>query len=264
MIPPVVTLPATAYRRTWFADRLKDAAGRGVFGRLLAQVAPRVYAQLRDRHPFACYWALIAYVDACLFPLAPWIIDDIEFDPDEGSEDDVLAALVDRGIVPGTEGVDPDDDGVDSPALALCLRLTTDAHALEVLDDFDLADLWLTARPLSPRHRVRPPRGRVWRKPWQGLNDLFAWATSSSGNAFVDLSLTQVQESYSLDAWTLENVRVITRTWQRAKAILRRAAALRAFVDQAPAERLPLLAGALLGRRSALAAVTVARPRRRR
>jgi hypothetical protein len=105
------------------------------------------------------------------------------------------------------------------------------------------------------------PRGRRYKRPWDGLGDLFAWANGQTGYGFLDVADLE-EAGYSFPEWARDEILSLADQWRQAKPVLERALALRNYVKERPRERLPLLANALLGDPAALKAITAPKTKR--
>lgn len=256
MTPPVETFQVfktwkvCAYRRTYFAERLDDLCGQGLFGALLRSLAPAEHARVRGGNPNAYAVALVRYIDrARLFPINAYLAYEIE-SGEHGWDD-----LLDYGIPVVTFGCDWEDDAV-MPDVAVCLQMSR----AEWLDDNSPTALdpyrELLARHLSTAGKPpRLPRGRVWREPWDATGTLFEWATGTTGNRWLDYTGDLLNDG-GLPRWNLGELRSLAADWARTEPVYKRLKRLHKFINAKPRATLPLLAGALAGDANCLRAIT--------
>ncbi len=251
------TFPAAPVRRTWVAERLEALVEGAHFAKLLHRLAPARYRALRRRTPEAVFAALLAWC-AARFPVFDPVIDD--------GEAFGQSYFCQHIPIPGFS-VDPYEDEITSPAIALCMAMTPADSGLWYenmgLNDFGCLHDYLDALPRGTEHGAALPyaiaRQRVWRPPWQGLWDLWAFAHHATGYLFLDETDASLQESESYPEWGLAEVRALVRHWRHARPIWQRLRTLGDYIDRQADERLPLLAGALRRDPDVLARLTAAR-----
>ncbi len=260
-----------ALRPSWLSERLSELAGMAMFGTLLVQLAPRTYAGMRDKTPLGCFVALCNHLDT-LFPVNSYGVEVAA----EGvlMGDSTLQDIFAWGIPVDVHGFDDGRDYGDppsSPADCVCLCFgspsnfqqdsTTDYAVYSTLDDY--REGLPAPRVVDPR-KLKPPRGRKWLPPWDGLLDLFAYVHHATGYDMLDLTGDDLAEmAAEMPPWNLDEIKSLAKSWAECKAILDRAEKLRQYIDAQPEERLPLLAGALAGDREALREITLAKSPKR-
>lgn len=275
-----IRLPATSYRRSFFARRLNEMTG---FGALLRALSPRRFAAVSDKSLVGYYVALVNYLGT-LFPINDYAVmyavemyyegDYYEGEYGEGEYSDEAALcehLEHSGIPADLFGVELDYSGPESmtsPALALCRcfpRQTKtsiikepwtykhyevfDKHILRVLPPQD------SLPAISLRMVCRPPRGREWQGVWKGLPEMVAYAYNRTGNCFLDYP-PQVLFEGGGPAWDVDEIKALAKLWKQAKLMWRRIDALIQYIDQKPVERLPLLARVLMRDREIIDQIT--------
>ncbi len=269
---PVPTLGANAYRPSYFARRLREQSGPQFFVTLLRQVAPSRFRALESRTPLRCYIALLEELSH-RFPINEYYAVMAQEIGEHGDEDNPYM----EGIPFDVFGIDPYDDEITSPAVALCALFGMYARdpdelvhgaprgIADCLDPLDFA--WADALApllgrslrhlLHPPYELRtPPRGRVWRAPWQRLYALYACANCMTDNPFLDFTHSEQEESEAFPPWNLDEIRALERLWKEAVRVTPSADALSHYIDARPRERLPLLAGALRRDRDILLQLT--------
>ena len=258
-----VLMPATAYRKTYFANALDEYCGAGKFRRLLAALAPQEHARVqRSPNRSAIDWlvVLVRHIHQHCFPLHGYFIAEVQDGDDELAENYAQA-----GIPYDALGVNWFDDEIDSPALALCVEMSPDGESMTFacLDaQREALRYWMrdTTRVAPFEHwgDLRPPRGRAWIEPWDAVAVLYKWAQSQTGNPWLDVSpLIWNEDATLMPPWNLGEIRSLTRAWESAQPQYARALALMKHVDAKPAERLPLLAGAIRGDRATPSRISV-------
>ena len=225
------------------------------FRELLRALAPRKLAALEDQSQWGCYRELVAHLGT-LFPVNDFSLDWAEELREEGS------AWWSWGIPVGWQGCDYYYNGSDTGPLAieLIVRLHEGGSIDPKTVSKELAPhldrmMPLLMQPLAKFHR--PPRGRVFRQPWNGLKDMWDWATQNTGYGLLDVSAYEADESGDEGPpWNLEEIRHCARMWRECEPIMNRAWALVRHIHEAPLERLPQLAGALVGDPATLKQIT--------
>lgn len=250
-----IALPTSAVRLTWLFERVNVTANMPAdFRGLLRTLAPRKLAALADQSQWACYGALINHLGT-LFPVDVYVVD-WATELYEGGE-----TWWTWGIPLNWEGCDYYYDGVGNTSLAVQLIARFKDGASASMDSKELtvhldAIGPLLMQPLAPDLK-KPPRGRQWRAPWQGLNDLWNWFNQNTGYGWLDVCAYEASETGDEGPpWNLEEIRHCQQLWRECEPILKRIYALMHYIDAEPAKRLPLLAGALVGDASTLKQIT--------
>lgn len=248
---PVPTL-THAYRPSFFEDVFENYAYLAQFPRVLREVAPRRYARLKRKTPRACYLALY---EECNKRFPMYELPYIEAKEIQSADaEELFASRIPFEVV----GIDADEDNITSPAVALVLvyadRMsqqraghTWTPYSFEVLEDFeDVLDEWLPDAKIDELGLYhRPPRGRVWLKPWDYLYEMVMRVVGASHNVFVDTTVTAQHEMNMFTEWNKYEIEGLAAEWKKAQSIIQHADTLIRHIDAAPATRLPLLAGAL-------------------
>ncbi len=250
------TFQAPPVRRSWVADRLSGVVAGAHFAQLLHRLAPEHWRNLRARAPETVFAALLTWCSR-RFPVFDPLMDGEPFGQ----------CYFHMHIPIQAFSVDPYEDSLGSPAVALCMAMTPTDSALWY-DNLNLNDLeclhdYLDGLPRGIEHGAALPyaiaRQRVWRAPWHGLWDLWAFAHHATGYLFLDETDLSMQESESFPEWELAEIHYLVRHWRQAKPVWKRIRALAEYVDQQPEQRLPLLAGALMRDPQTLAQLTAPR-----
>lgn len=255
---PPVTLPETAYRRSYFTGELLRLAN--VFADLLVRLAPRTYRSLSDKSPRSCYGALLDYLGDELFPVFYPFLDEDWWDNREGEDVAEMGYGYEAeafGIPVEVFGLDEEDIMyVGSPALALAAYLCYPYGSINehrpVIDDFTALKRFPELRKqyaglFTVGHFDKAPRGRLWTPPWNALGLLSGYAQNNTGYRWLDYSHTSISEGGGYPPWALAEVRALAQEWKRIRPAFERLKALIAYIDERPNDRLPLLAGALCG-----------------
>jgi hypothetical protein len=245
-----------AYRRTWLARSLvelvEDRQYRG-FAELYRQLDPETFARHPKATPREWYMETLQYC-ADRFPIIDpenfYAVQEEEYGP--------------FGYIPIEAcGFDPYNDPFESPSLAICICIRPwfdDPFGNDVKRGTkDFANLLRDARlPFGtndkPRARpVRPPRGREFVPPWDGLKTLYEMTYGHTGFDFLDN-----YEYFDMmpPMWNVEEIRALERQWAKAEPFARRAWALRNLVDDEPDKYARTLALALLGDKETLRRIT--------
>lgn len=246
-------LPTPAYRRSYFAAQLRGLRYHR-FGAMLRELAPQKYRALPGQptpEPLACFRELSRHI-ATLFPVYD-SYETLAWDmPEDATPEELLHTLDDMGIP--VEPMGFYDDGYHlregaSPALTLAYWYSSGWDTETKLDEFDAlrpyADLeWLAGERALAKDFARPPRGRAWRAPWDGLGDLLAYVAHDTDHPFLNFTDT---DELTNPAWNLGEIRSLTRAWELAEPVLKCIIALQKYVDAAPVRRLPQFAGLLRG-----------------
>jgi hypothetical protein len=250
-----VTLPATALRRSWIAAQLQHYCNP--FAVLLAQLAPKRWARIAGENTLALYYELLA-VCSDLFPVfeAMFYADD---DPTDG---DPIEERLEMGIPIDLLGLNDDEiEYGTSPTYGFIGYLMEPLEGRRQPREFPhgLGECWKKIAELQPlydmyieRKWAHAPRGREWCGAWKPITALAGYVMHDTGNWMLDVSNQEASEDYgecSYPPWTIEDIRNCEREYKRAKPVLKSILALRAYVDERPGERLPLLAAALTGDR---------------
>ncbi len=263
---PVRLPPDAALLRSWVRDQLAEHLGWITFGSLLKRLAPDVFAALPDRSKLSVYSALLHHL-ATLFP----IMDSAFFGLDEIAEGDDSAYWY-EGIPVDPMGIDLWEGETDSLSLACCFVADNNElreGGFEGLDGIFVneqlrpyADLLKVPFDIKPRY-LRAPRGRRWIEPWQHVEKLFWYAINDTPWNWLNASDISLAESDSFPPWEVDEIRALAKSWQGAQPYLQDIEKIRAYIDDRPGERIPLLIGILRHEREALDEVTY-RPRRQR
>lgn len=292
-----VCLGACAYSRRWFAERLGPytaklklkaildavepiAAAAGDVGAynyglgyLLQSVSPPI-----QQHPGTTLGYYLRLVECCarLFPVSNYRVD-IEMENYREGMTEVGELYTDMDLAASFVPVEVygiewcDLWGQPAPILALCAmhvdreddifssfidEIVTDSLAgYEDLfgGEMDAVEISLDA--------VKPPRGREWISPWDGVRDLWAYAHCSTGCGFLDYSEEYVAQ-YGSATWRVDEVLAYAEDWANGRDMWGRIVALREHVEEKRHEsmRMRLLAGVLRGEKEALMRAT--RPKR--
>jgi hypothetical protein len=245
-------MPASGYRKTYFASVLSKTSGVLVFGALLQHLAPRTYARLREFTPYACLLALCAHINAHCFPLADFALAEME--ANDGRDADEWSYTGMPVLVFGCDWYDERYTTAEPTATALCLTLSglSDTR-FPILEEYD-DTAWRNVNPTTIRQPILP-RDRAWTYPWAGAWDLYTWANGETGLPVLDYTDTMLAEG-GLPQWSMDEIAGLSQQWKIAKPMLERIAKLWRFVDARPAERLPLLAGALTNDRAVIERIT--------
>lgn len=262
-------MPETGYCRAWFGNELKKRAGELFFGGLLNALAPERYARMEGHgtlfQPYDWRSHYFDLLDYCmtLFPIC---------DYDFWIEDLSVQEVIWNGIPVGCMGVealdggyysDYDLDDLESPAMALCISigdgLPPEEFKAALGQYIGILPGWLFEpnRDHPIKITLKPPRGREWIEPWNGLPDLFEFANGMTGSSFLDYSQNYAfSGEIRLPAWTVDEIKSLATLWEHSKPIYDRAMALEDYVNRRPDMMLPLLAGAIRGDGAAMHEVT--------
>ncbi len=252
------TLPQPRYRRSFFIDHFGgETTDLRYFADLLRQIDPQRSRDMRDASPVEHYRAVLAHCFAAFPCNEIWIAEAME----EGEFFDFIPV--------DAFGLDPWEDEIHNPAMAVCIiahRTSKDAYndtsATEWFGvaDFNCLKSYASRLPAALGQTriktVRAPAGRAWRKPWDGLRDLYQWANNETGFGILDIAPSELGESYTYPQWDAGEIRSLTQQWRAAKPVWQRAVALVKHIDTSPRERLPILAKALLGDPATLRQIT--------
>ena len=261
-----VVLPGAAYRKSWFADKLDEYSGAGVFRRLLRVLAPDEFARLADPAPGRCFLALLRHIHKNLFPLHSYIRAEIE-DAENWEPHDLNGFAenwAQAGIPYDARGLNLYEEPIESPAVALCVEMNPDGeeyeHAFLGPYRVELRHWIREVKTLAPfqLNGMRPPNGRAWLKPWDAVTVLYTWSCGQAGNPFFDVwPGIWDQDMDTMSPWNLGEIKSLAHAWEYAEPEWRRMQDLIAYVDASPRERLPLLAGAIRGDRETLRRISV-------
>ena len=248
-----MTLPETAWRRTWIAAQLQRTCNS--FAVLLEQLAPKRWARLAGENTQAIYYELLS-VCSERFPL----FDPYFYTDEDPTDGDPIEERLEFGIPIDLLGIpDEEIEYGTSPTFGFIGYLMEPAEWRTSPREFqrDMGKSWRNIAELQPfyekyiEHRwCQAPRGREWRGVWKPITALAEYVMHDTGNWMLDVSNRAAQEDYGEGAyppWTIEDIRNCEREYQRAKPVLKSILALRDYVDARPGERLPLLAAALTG-----------------
>lgn len=263
MIPAIdwtavrATLPAYLVRRSYISAELDRYSAGLEFVRLLRKFAPASYQALPDKSPDKCFSALYQWCSE-RFPL--YDLDSLE-EWDEGRWGETWYH---EYIPVEVMGIDYYNDGVSSPAIALCIGMSvneeSDYYAEVQLNDLECLHDYLDELPPDIQHNsclpYRIARQRVWREPWNGLWDMYRFALSQTGYGYLDETDLAMQEMNNYPEWNEGHIRDLIRHWHFAKPIWDRVSALVEYIDHDPARHLPALARLLQRDPEALAQAT--------
>jgi hypothetical protein len=261
-----VTLPETALRRSWLVAQLQRYCHP--FAVLLAQLAPRRWTGLAGENTQAIYYALM---EVCGRRFSIWYP---EFYADEDpTEGDPIEERLQMGIPVDLLGLGDDEiEYGKSPTYGFIGYLMENPEGRRNPQTFPLVlgEPWKHLAELQPFYGKHieskwshAPRGREWRGVWRGITLLAQYVMHDTGNWMLDVSNQEALEDYNDQGnppWTLEDVLNCEREYKRAKPIIKAIEQLRAYVDERPGERLPLLAAALTG--DAVVRRQLSRPKR--
>jgi hypothetical protein len=110
--------------------------------------------------------------------------------------------------------------GISQPAAAKALNELRSRELLEAVE-----------RGLRPNFH-KPPRGRQWREPWNGLGDLYNWVTGQTGSMILDYSTADVEEMGEYPRWEADEIRGWTADWRAHQSTWDRVTALRDMLRQ--------------------------------
>ncbi len=252
-----MTLPETALRRSWVVQQLQCYCNP--FAILLAQLAPKRWEKMVGENTLAIYYALLETCGS-LFP----IFDPFFYADEDPTEGDPIEERLEFGIPIDLLGLNDDEIIYGaSPTFGFIGYLMDQPEGREQPHEFprDVGESWKNITELRPFYGVtieskwiHAPRGREWRGVWNPMTALAEYVMHDTGNWMLDVSNQSAAEDYlegGYPPWTIEDVRNCEREYQRAKPILKTIETLRAYVDERPSERLPLLAAALTGDKAA-------------
>lgn len=252
-----------AYRRSWFAGQINGNVSLMQMLALLGNLNPARLAALRRRDVRTVYLALLHEM-AERFPINEMVALRVA---EEMDEEEIFAAA---GQIPvAVQGLNPWEDQVAAP-FAVCYVLSQPAE----FEDWRSQESLTPHRPWlnvlteglteeNAAHSVRPPRGRRFRPEWDALPDLFNFCHARTGCAFLDYDYYSLIENgwEAYPPLNLGEIRSLERDWQRAKPLLDSIVKLMRYIERGGTKRLQLFAGALLGEREALQAITEPKPR---
>lgn len=282
--------PVPLYRPTWAARTLEQEADGWFFARLLRQVAPAAYATLPNQSGAKCFRALVEHCRA-RFPMVELNGKDV-FEGWDGRVINICTAAREEGMLVDVRGFNQADYyGGGSVLLSVLARLVfnTDDATNSVFWDIEFlvdppeeADLerqlrdehvWsdelmaVLTRRLDRGFR-KAPRGRAWLAPWNGLTDLMAWLTHSTGSLFLDYGDDDFAESGEWPAWDAEEIAALASDWKRYAPMWDRILALAQYLLEPKAadraQRLLLMAKLLTGDQAARRLCSEPKPARRR
>lgn len=235
LIAGVFAAPAPLYRPTWVARTLAKEADNWFFINLLRQVAPERFAALPERSGAKCFRALVEHC-GMLFPFQPLNDSDV-FKTWDGQTITICTAARADGILVEYLGYEYADyhNGSDLAAMVFLKIASNDGSELEgdnydfffdPPDEVDLkaelhqAGAWsdqlgtIWDRPLTGGC-FKPPRGRAWIQPWDGLADYLAWLTRSTGSLILDYScqdIADMEDGYP--RWDAEEIASLANDWK--------------------------------------------------
>lgn len=278
MKPPrihAVRLPANAWRRTWLASAAREYLPPVDFRALLREIAPARWRRMpaAGRSMIDCYRELLRDLDA-RFPVDPMAFENFE----AGIVEPGFTTLWWDGVPIQPCGL-PEEDDYSAPATAVCVayamssagaaipglgiygerdrgeNIRSNLASTEALAPFagELAG-WFSQgnRHIENGTLASPGRGRRWISPWDGLQDLYDWATHSTGYGWLDASPLDIYEGDDWPAWNADEIRAIDASWRECQPAYQRAVLLQEHIDRDPNPNVPLLAGALRGDRDIL------------
>lgn len=239
-----------AIRWSWLAGEIERKESEIDFCALLRHFAPAEYRRERPNTQLNAYVRLIDWLGERIPMLAA---DEAErWGRDALAEGGVLGW---DGIPVYAQGVE--DEDMNSPAIAALMTVFKSGGYIQ--DTFApytaMAAGWGIALPLDMNHLVKPPRRKRWVKPWGGLCDLLEWINHDTEYDW--LNFTEEDMGYSQNpSWNKDEIQGLLDTWERCQPVLERAMTFRAWVDEQPQERLPLMGRVLLNDPAAMAAIT--------
>lgn len=257
-----IALPGPAYRRSFFADAFLRQTS--TFVRLLCQLAPDRYRSLRDKSPLSVYDELLDYCGT-LFPVFEPNLDYV-FELDEGAHANMAEAEAaeEFGVPVKLQGINDDDVLYGSSPtfcfIALLSSRSSKRGAVENLSAIGKSFMGIRAlRPFFDReiHRSKsgekalgalPPHGRAWAGRWQSITELVNYVWHQTGYVLLDATnqeMAEYDETYG--PWDIDHIRYYAKSWKESKPMLDRITAFQRWLDERPAERLPLLAAAITG-----------------
>ena len=254
-----IALPATALSRTWFADLLMNDGLPYAFRSILRTLTPDVYAALSDKSAIECYKALLGWLAEDRLPLEVFATDAIDDFGHGGEWNDGM--FWEPSIPCEVFGVSYEEPEQNSAAKELLIyEHAKRTFEYSIVHFPSLARYWedIAKYDDDPQgYPTKPPRGRRWIEPWNGLPDLCAWMTSNTGIACLDYSWDDIHTGGTeMPPWTVADIQSLVKLWQEAKAIMLRADALAAFIDERPIERLSLLRGLIRHNHKAIREIT--------
>lgn len=274
MLHPI-TLPAPALSRRWVASLLWSDGLPYTFPYILHTLAPDVYAALQNHSMIECYKALLNWLDSNdetgnrRLPInilwAQTHIEDYEYLYRErgGTSED---AWWESTIPLLTFGVDIENlTDQESQAKALIICEVTEYGNEYDLKAFPALVPYLDVIPNMDDCDItefgKPPKGRKFIEPWDGLGNLCDWMASMTGHDILNLSDTDVWEgAIEMPPWTVDDLRSLIDDWKDAQVVMNSANLLADFIDKHPRERLPLLQRVIHQDVKALESVTIPDP----
>lgn len=255
-------LPHPALRRSWVLETTYSQHARLHALGLLRKLKPRRAARVESANYRTVLVELLKEL-ANRFPIQDHVIYAIEVGEWEDEDLPGMAGFIPIEVC----GINPWNEELRA-SLLICFLL---ANPQDEADTVNLDSLkphrgWLGPYLIVPEDAPPPgvprlPRGRTWRKHWDALLELFAYANGSTGYGFLDYDQEALDENgyNTYPEMTLDEIRALERAWQMSKPVLDRVYRLVDYIEQDPRRRLELLARVLRHDKHALAAVTMPR-----
>jgi hypothetical protein len=255
----VITIPATALRRSWLLERL-EGVHQGIKLRRELALLNRTAAAKQDiLDPRRCLQALVREA-ASRFPVSePYFIWEMF---DDQAEPNAWLDAIRHGIPCDVQGYHPEDGNhvADLAALDVSSWVESPDDLRNLWEEKEYAALkrwWpgpLTEAQVKVAGKI-PPAGRIWRGPWVGLPDLVDFVRGDTMNGWLDMNFEDA-DGAEMPEWTADEIRSMERGWKDAKPILARIDGLTKFISDDLPARLPMLDRALRGDAQTLAQIT--------